>query len=365
MAKAWIVKRNGRYIVKWSADGRQRWKTIGRKKTEAERALRDVLDEIDGGIDTSVRALRFDELCTLWMRDYAAVRVKPSTLASYRSRIRQLERWFPQRRLTDIRPQSIDQYIAARLRDKRVARNTVANEIALLRHLFRSAIAWNYLRRNPCASVERLHVQPRVMDFLRADEVQPFLRSVDPAFYTFFLTAVLTGMRRGELLALTWTDIDWQRQIIRVQRSLDHAHFVLPKTPSSMRDVLMTPRLRSALHALRNTKHPDTDLIFRTPTGQPLDPRYVVRKQFEPALQRAGLRRIRFHDLRHTYVTLAIQQGAHPKFIQHQLGHASIQTTLDRYGHLLLKDHEHIGVRLDTLLADAAPVVLASLAATA
>ena len=110
-----------------------------------------------------------------------------------------------------------------------------------------------------------------------------------------------------------------------------------------------TSRLRSALHALRKTKHPETDLIFCTPTGQPLDPRYVVRKQFEPALQRAGWRRLRFHDLRHTYVTLAIQQGAHPKFIQHQLGHMLIQTTLDRYGHLLLKDHEDLNRLIDEL----------------
>ena len=73
----------------------------------------------------------------------------------------------------------------------------------------------------------------------------------------------------------------------------------------------------------------------------------MVRREFLPALSRAGLARIRFHDLRHTYATLLIAQGANAKFIQSQLGHTSIEMTMDQYGHLLPETHSHVGERLD------------------
>jgi integrase len=117
----------------------------------------------------------------------------------------------------------------------------------------------------------------------------------------------------------------------------------------------MTPLLRETMWELRShRKDISLDLIFCTTTGKPIRPRWLIRKQFEPTLKRAGLKRIRFHDLRHTYVALAIHQGAHPKFIQHQLGHASIQTTLDRYGHWLQRDGENIGLRLDQIVSGSA-----------
>ena len=81
-----------------------------------------------------------------------------------------------------------------------------------------------------------------------------------------------------------------------------------------------------------------------------MDPANFVKRQFEPALIRAGLRKIRFHDLRHTYATFLLAQNENIKFIQSQLGHASIQTTIDRYGHVLPSSHNGVGVRLDKLV---------------
>ncbi len=127
--------------------------------------------------------------------------------------------------------------------------------------------------------------------------------------------------------------------------------FSAPKSKRSIRNVVMSPKLKDALelHRLNCPVSPD-DLVFCTADGGPLDANNMVKREFLPSLSRAGLRTVRFHDLRHTYTALLIAQGAHAKFIQGQLGHASIQTTLDRYGHLLPEAQCGAGERLDAIV---------------
>ena len=123
-----------------------------------------------------------------------------------------------------------------------------------------------------------------------------------------------------------------------------------------------SPHLREALenHRLTCPVSPD-DLVFCNHQGNPIDTCNLYAREFLPTLSRAGLRRIRFHDLRHTYTSLMISQGVHIKFIQSQLGHASIQTTLDRYGHLLPELSQGVGERLDaSVFGDVATQSVAS-----
>ena len=171
-------------------------------------------------------------------------------------------------------------------------------------------------------------------------------------------------MRRGELLGLQWGDIDWDNNVIHVRRSLFRHNkeelnggekqlwrFSTPKSKRSIRTVDLSPKLRGALelHRLGCSVSPH-DLVFCTSNGEPIDANNMVNREFLPALSRAGLRRVRFHDLRHTHTALLIAQGAHVKFIQSQLGHASITTTLDRYGHLLPEARHGAGERLDAMV---------------
>lgn len=116
--------------------------------------------------------------------------------------------------------------------------------------------------------------------------------------------------------------------------------------------IAMTPTLATALrdHRMASAFKDAHHLIFPSATGTPLDGRNMVRRYFEPALRRAKLRVIRFHDLRHTFASLLIAQGAHPKLIQEQLGHASIQITLDRYGHLMDQSVGDASDQLETAL---------------
>jgi integrase len=147
------------------------------------------------------------------------------------------------------------------------------------------------------------------------------------------------------ILGLKWEDIDLEGSRIDVRRSLWRGKLITPKSRRSRRAIDMAPTLKTALARLASRFK--AELVFASPDGQPIDPDNFMKRDWARALRRANLRRIRFHDLRHTYASLLIAQGAHPKYIQAQLGHASIQTTLDRYGHLMPQMHEAEARKLD------------------
>ncbi|MCP4632157.1 MAG: site-specific integrase [candidate division Zixibacteria bacterium] len=155
-------------------------------------------------------------------------------------------------------------------------------------------------------------------------------------------------MRRGELLALKWSDIDWNSSHIIVRRSLYRGQVITPKSKYSYRRIVMSPMLNKTLEEHRLfVPQSEFDLVFCRDDGKPLCPHSLVKRKFFPTLTRAGLRRIRFHDLRHTYASLLIAQGENIKFIQNQLGHSSAMTTLDRYGHLMPNAHNEAAEKLD------------------
>jgi integrase len=173
--------------------------------------------------------------------------------------------------------------------------------------------------------------------------------------YVFFLTAILTGMRLGELLGLQWSDIDWQSGQIKVRRALwwgkvnGKWQWLLqrPKSKAAVRDIDVSDELQQELRKHRVVcPNSNADLVFCTSSRAPLEPRTLMRWHFQPALERSSLRKIRFHDLRHTSASLLIPEKENPKYIQRQLGHASIKMTYDTYGHLMEEANPEAASRL-------------------
>ena len=175
------------------------------------------------------------------------------------------------------------------------------------------------------------------MDILRPDEIRRIIDNVKKQKYkTLFMLAVVPGAKQGELIGLTWSDIDWYNSRVVIERTFQHGRFYEPKSEASKRKIDLGP---TVIHQLKKWKMlcspSKQDLVFPSDTGTPLEKNDMVRRHFEPALRRAGLRKIRFHDLRHTYGSLLIEQGEHPKYIQVQMGLSSINVTMDTYGHLM------------------------------
>ena len=162
-------------------------------------------------------------------------------------------------------------------------------------------------------------------------------------------------MRQSEVLGLAWGDIDWQSGKIYVRRVLQQGRFFEPKTQTSKRAVIVPPVLVEALriHQLRQSVELDQnplDLIFPNRAGRPMASRNLSTRIFEPALRAAGLRKVSFHALRHSYVSLLLSQGESIKFISRQVGHSSAKLTLDVYGHLMEGAEEEAMGRLEERL---------------
>jgi integrase len=169
--------------------------------------------------------------------------------------------------------------------------------------------------------------------------------------------AVFTGMREGEILGAQWDDIDWKSKQLHVRRSWKEGAFHAPKTATSIRRVDLPDFLVSELREWRLgcPKGPD-DLIFPNLEGRPLSHANLLQRGFYPALRRAGLRRIRFHDLRHTFASLLIASGEDVVRVSRLLGHASPNITLNVYSHMLPKEHYGSAERLARLVLELRPV---------
>ncbi len=210
------------------------------------------------------------------------------------------------------------------------------------------ALQWGHLDTNPAQYAERPRDQDKEIEVLTPEEIRRLLEAQEDPLRTLLLTAVLTGMRQGELFGLKWEDIDFERHQIHVRRALWHGQLVTPKSRRSRRAIDMPPTLEAALRRLSAQKR--SEFVFCSEAGTPINADNFRHREFPRALKRAELRHVRFHDLRHTYTSLLVAQGAHPKYIQAQLGHASIQTTLDRYGHLMPQLHQAESQKLDQLV---------------
>ena len=191
---------------------------------------------------------------------------------------------------------------------------------------------------------------------LTAQEVADFLKACQahyPEHFPFFLCAFRTGMRLGELLALQWGDLDWHGRFIRVKRSFKGG--VLSKTKTGrVRRVDMSDQLMEALKGLHTIRKREAITLGRSKPicwvfhqgGEPWA-QNSARNYFKRILKKAGLREIRFHDIRHTFASLLLSNGQSPVYVKEQLGHSSIQMTVDIYGHLIPSSNRDAVNQLD------------------
>jgi integrase len=351
MARGSIVKRGRSYSIVYYVDGRQRWKSLGPvPRKEAERHLREILNEIQDGTFRDLKPVSFREYAKKWLEFHRA-NVKPATYDSYKSVVNgHLVPRFGDDALSAIARPSLRQFTADLLESGRSAK-TARNVLTILHKILEDPLEDGYLRSNPAHKFRKPKVSLERVDFLTPEEVHQFLNHVSPATYPLFLTAVMTGMRRGELLALQRGDIDWHGGQIHVRRALYKRRFVTPKSRKGLRAIDMAPTLAHTLqgHLLKVEDTPEA-LVFAGKKGKPLDPDNMIKREFQPALGRAELRQIRFRDLRHTYASLLINNGENIKYISDQMGHASVQVTLDRYGHLFPSVRREAVLRLERSL---------------
>ena len=240
--------------------------------------------------------------------------------------------------------------LIAACRGKGLAPKTIENICRTLSSMLSQAVEDGLLAANPAMRLGRYYRNAdhpkRPICPLTQLEVRALLAAAQryaPSAYPLLLCAARTGLRLGELLALQWGDLDFHGRFLEVQRNLVAGRLTTPKSGKPRR-VDMSDQLSATLQALRTARKEETlrrgwgqvpEWVFCSETGGRLDGDNFRKRVFYKVLEKAGLRRIRIHDLRHTFASLLLQNGENLKYIQEQLGHSSIQITLDTYGHLI------------------------------
>jgi integrase len=244
--------------------------------------------------------------------------------------------FFGEKPLARITTAEVESYVQVKLRAG-LARQTVVNQLNFLHGIFSHSAKRGWASENPVARAERPPAGRRDLDirFLRTDELEALVRGVpDDALGStervLYLAAATTGLRQGELVTLRWSDVDWGAGVIRVRRSYTRGAFGEPKSRRSSRAVPMADRVAGELerHFQRSAFQADADLVFCHPrTGRPYDASRL-RKRFKRAVEAAGVRRVRFHDLRHTFGTQMAASGAPLRALMEWMGHRDFATTL-------------------------------------
>ena len=355
---ACITKKHEKMVIDfYDQHGKRRLKTLpeGTTKKEAGKILQEILKQVEHGTYLPDKKIpTFSEMADEWL-EHKKINIREHTYSSYECHVRRnLKPFFGMTKITRVNYASIIKFMAHE-NSGGASVHHVRKSLILLGGIMKYSVRKGLIDSNPVREVEKPRGRSKYrasdeMDILRPDEVRQFLNHVEELKYkTLFMLAIMSGARQGELLGLMWSDIDWYNSQVIIRRTFQHGRFYEPKSETSKRKIDLGPTIMAQLKKWKLACPPtDLDLVFPNDAGKPIEKGNLIRRHFEPALRRTGLRKIRFHDLRHAFASLLIAQGEHPKYIQVQMGHSSINVTMDTYGHLMNKVNQESAKRLDS-----------------
>lgn len=370
-------KRNGKPTGKWVAEITIGWHPTGKRKYA--RAIRNTRKEAaawlaqqrasrETGTLAEPNAETVASFMRRWIGTTAVHEVKARTIQLYREMLDYyIAPAIGHVPLQKLSPQQIAQLYHERLQAG-LSPRTVQIIHAVLRRALQQALRWNLIPRNPVDLVKRPRAERPEIATRTPDQVIRFLEAArEDRLHALYTLAATIGLRLGEVLGLRWDDVDLEAGTLTVSQTLGRVGntltFDTPKTRASRRTIdlpavavqsLRRWRREQAAERLRLGEawaHPE--LVFTTGVGTPLNPSNVRNRSFHAILERAGLPRIRFHDLRHSAATMMLSQGVPPRVLQDVLGHSDIRMTLGTYSHVLLEQKKAAAQAVDRLLAAA------------
>jgi integrase len=345
--KACVVRRGNNWAVKQPLpNGRCRWQTIGPRKRDAEIVRDEINRRLALGALYPSDPQTFGEFTEGWLERYAQ-RVRPATLASCRDSLRRLavfEGW----QLDAIRGAEVEDHVFA---VGRQAPRAAELMLDTLKMILRSAKERGQMIDDAILRVRPPRRERSEMRFLDWSEAERLASETVEPYGNLVRFACLTGLRQGELFALRERAFDLPRRMLVVEAGAREGKLVPTKTVAGRRRIRLSGEALRLLHEqlLARTSN-ELGLVFPTPTGTVWRKDNFMARIFRPAVRRADLAPLRFHDLRHTYAALMVAAGAHPKLLQAQLGHTSINVTLNTYGHLFPDAFTDVGEALDRLV---------------
>lgn len=333
-------------------NGKRKRKYIyGDTRKEVAEKLKVALRDQQLGLVTVHENQTVTQFLTAWLEQSVKPTNKPSTYQSYRDIIkRHIEPAIGHIVLSKLTPQHI-QALLATLQEKKLSPRTVQYARAILHHALDQALKWGYVARNVVALVEAPRVERHTVEPLTEAQATALLQAVaGHRLEALYRIALGLGLRRGEVLALRWVDVDLKARTLRVTAGKTASSTRTLPVPETLVDALKAHEQRQQVERAEDDAWRDHGLVFPSEVGTPISGRNLLR-HFKSVLKRAGLpQTIRFHDLRHSCATFLIAQGVHPRVVMEILGHSQISVTMNTYGHVLPETQQDAVQKLDAFL---------------
>jgi integrase len=350
-------RKNGGWCAQYTVytpEGRKRKTVYGKTRAEVAVKLSKALSDREGGLFFNTGNDTLSEYLDRWLNDSVRNSVKQRTFENYAYVVQtHLIPALGHMKVKTLTPAHVQGLYRSKL-DVGLSPRTVQLLHTTLHKALKQAVRLGLAARNVTESVEAPRPEKNAkteMHPLTPEQARDLLKAAcGDRFEALYALAMTTGLRQGELFGLRWQDVDLESGTLSVRQQLirtkaDGLVFTTPKSAKGRRSVRLTPKAVQALkdHRKKQLEQEqrlsglwrDLGLVFTSTVGTPLDPSNFTYHTFQPFLKRAGLPKIRFHDLRHTCATLLLGRNVNPKIVQEMLGHANISETMDTYSHVL------------------------------
>ena len=338
-----------RWVAEVSIGPGKRKKFRFKTKQEAIKKKNEALRELERKTLATGPQRKLGDYLEDWIENVHKDNLRISTYVKYKKHIKYIVSDLGEIWLQKLTPEQVTRFYTKKIKDG-LSSKTVHGIHGVLKLALDNAVRWNYVSKNVCDLVKPPRVVSREVVPLDIEQARMLLESVREHRLEVLLTmAIVTGMRRGELLALTWSNIDFERHSLQVVHTVDYIPkygYVQtePKTKAGKRLIRLPAFLMDMLKAHRvqqeeqrskvGTAWENRDLVFPDLKGGYFNPNYLLRV-FKKILENAGVPHMHFHDLRHSAATILLCMGINIKVIQSLLGHSDISITLGLYSHLL------------------------------
>lgn len=362
----------GRYVIGYDDRGYPKTKNVlAKTKRECAEKLQKLKEELGGIKSDKVKPdMRFADWLEYWYENHSKPKLRITTQANYENCIRlHIAPEIGHIPLNKLSQNDLQQFYA---RLKKNGRKKLTKKYgeglsdrmvrichAVCRSALEKAVRDELIRTNPAIGCKLPPKRAREMQVLDRDELQRFLiQAQAEGYYELFLLDLATGLRRGELMALQWDDLDFKTGVLNVDKQVYEVHgelqFSKPKTKNSIRKIVLPPAVVEVLREYQ--KRVNSRWMFPSPVKEdmPLTPG-AVRARLQLILEHAQCKQVRFHDLRHTFATLALQNGMDVKTLSAMLGHVSAATMLDIYTHITDDMQRTAAANIDRGIGKAAP----------
>ena len=311
----------------------------------------DIKHHVNSGTYIEETEKTLDDCAKIYFEVTAIQKMSESSIALEKSHYKNhIQPVFGHRKVTSIKSYEIQKLWTDKLETH--STSTINRMHTIMNKIYKQFMKWEEIKHNPLENVDKPRIRYDKTEVWTKEEVRKFLaHAKDYQSYIVFYLAIHTGMRLGEVLALHWSDIDFEKNVIYVTESLNRKTKKRGplKTESSKRLIALTESQMNILREHKALQSPKSEVVCSSSIGSYFNPSNI-RRAMSSICKQAEIKKIRFHDLRHTHATLLSEIASTPKIIQERLGHADSRITLERYTHVSSELHQETAKRFATLL---------------